>query len=261
LSTTRRLLEACADPIVTTETTAGAVIEIRNLRKDLRGPRPILVGELDVRAGEIVAIAGLDEPAAELFVSLITGAALPDAGEVRVFGTDTRAIDTHQRWLTWLEHFGIVSERSALVAALTVEQNIAVPLTLDLFPLPDEMISAVRALAIEAGVAQEALEQPAGGVAAEVQARARLARALAANPSLLLLEHPSAALEPPAASALAADIAKLSRARGLTVLALTNDRRFGRALADRLLALEPTTGKLRNTRPSFRWFRGRDVSS
>jgi ABC-type transporter Mla maintaining outer membrane lipid asymmetry ATPase subunit MlaF len=253
-------LEACADPIVTTNA-AEAVIEIRNLRKGHPGPRPILVAELDVRAGDIVAIAGLDEPAAELFVSLITGAALPDAGEVRVFGTDTRAISTHEQWLTWLENFGIVSERAALVAALTVAQNIAVPLTLDLFPLSDEMTSAVQALAIEAGVAPEALDRPAGETAAEVQARARLARALAANPSLLLLEHPSAALEPPAASALAADIAKLSRARRLTVLALTNDRRFGRALAGRLLALEPTTGKLRDTRLSLRRFRGRDVSS
>ena len=216
---------------------------------------------LDVQVGEIVAIAGLDEHAAELFVNMITGAVLPDGGVVRVFGRDTRGISTLEQWLVWLEQFGIVSRRAALLDTLTVAQNIAVPLTLDLFPLPDETLAAVRALAKEAGVAPEILDRTPGETTSDIQARVRLARALATGPSLLLLEHPSAALSPPAASAFAADVVKLSRARGLTVLALANDYQLNRKLADRLLKLEPATGDLMRTWLGLRWFSGRHLSS
>jgi ABC-type transporter Mla maintaining outer membrane lipid asymmetry ATPase subunit MlaF len=258
---TRRWSEVSADLPVTRRRAADAAIEVRDLRKDCQGPRPILVRRLDVRVGEIVAIAGLDEHAAELFVDMITGAVLPDGGVVRVFGRDTRGISTYEQWLAWLERFGIVSRRAALLDTLTVAQNIAVPLTLDLFPLPDKTIAAVRALATDAGVAPEILDRAPGEIPSEMHARVRLARALALGPSLLLLEHPWAALARAAASAFAADVATLSRARGLTILALANDHQLNRTLADRLLTLEPATGDLRQTRLALRWFSGGHLSS
>lgn len=67
-------------------------LEFRNVVKDFRGMRPLRIRDLSVAAGERVAIAGLDTPAAETFINLATGAGLPDEGEVRVMGEPTSAI-------------------------------------------------------------------------------------------------------------------------------------------------------------------------
>ena len=63
------------------------------MSKDYRGLRPLRIAELRVAAGDHVAILGFDQVSAEVFVNLATGATLPDAGEVSVFGRPTKAIN------------------------------------------------------------------------------------------------------------------------------------------------------------------------
>ena len=83
------------------------------MSKDYRGLRPLRIAELRVAAGDHVAILGLDQASAEVFVNLATGATLPDAGDIRVFGRATSAIDDSADWLATVDRFGIVSERAA----------------------------------------------------------------------------------------------------------------------------------------------------
>ena len=68
------------------------------MSKEYGGLRPLRIAELRVAAGERVAILGFDQPSAEVFVNLATGATLPDAGEVSVFGRATSG-DRRQRRL------------------------------------------------------------------------------------------------------------------------------------------------------------------
>ena len=70
----------------------GAVLEFAGVSKAYGGLRPLRIAELRVAAGDRVAILGLDQPTAEVFVNLATGATLPDAGAVSVFGRDTKAM-------------------------------------------------------------------------------------------------------------------------------------------------------------------------
>ena len=77
---------------------AGPVRARRRL-KDYRGLRPLRIERLTLAAGEQVALLGFDQPAAEVFVNLITGATLPDPGEVRVLGRPTAAITDSADWL------------------------------------------------------------------------------------------------------------------------------------------------------------------
>ena len=68
------------------------VVELANVSKNYHGLRPLRVAQLTVDAGEQVAILGIDQVAAEVFVNLITGATLPDSGGVKLFGRPTESI-------------------------------------------------------------------------------------------------------------------------------------------------------------------------
>jgi ABC-type sulfate/molybdate transport systems ATPase subunit len=72
----------------------------------------------------------------------------------------------------------------------------------------------------------------------------RLARAIAANPSVLLIEHPRAGLGDDEVAAFAADLARLAGARGLAVVVLSSEADHARPFAPRVLALNRGTGEL-----------------
>jgi ABC-type transporter Mla maintaining outer membrane lipid asymmetry ATPase subunit MlaF len=224
--------------------TGDVVIELRDVRKDYRGLRPLRVGRLAVRQGDRLALVGFDHLTAEVFVNLVTGATVPDEGDVRAFGESTSAIENADAWLASLDRFGIVSDRAVLLDALTVAQNIAVPLTLELEPVPDTVRAEVERLAGEVGLASADLPRAAAALGAAARQRVRLARALALNPRVLLAEHPNAPLPPGEVPSFAADYAAVVAQRGLASVVLTADRTFAAAVADQVLTLQPATGEL-----------------
>jgi len=231
-----------------------AVIQVRGLRKNYGGLRPLRLSALSVMPGERVAIVGLDAPAAEAFVNMLTGAMLPDEGDVQVFGRATSAIVNADDWLSTLDRIGMVSARAILVEELTVAQGIAMAFTLSLDPIPDAVLADVRRLAREAGLSGD-LEQRIADVTPLVKAQCRLARALAQQPSVLLLEHANA-LVPTGPERFGRAIAALATARGLAVIALTADMAFARAVADRVLVLAAgATGDLKERSGWRRWLR------
>src|SRR5262245_54396146 len=111
---------------------ADLLVSMRGVEIDYRGLRPLRVAQLDLRRGERLALLGFDRGAAQVLVDLITGAALPDAGEIVVFGRPTGSITDSDSWLRELDRFGIISERMVLLDQLTAEQNLAMPFSLDL---------------------------------------------------------------------------------------------------------------------------------
>ena len=131
---------------------------------------------------------------AETFVNLVTGATLPDRGDVRVFGRPTTAIDDSADWLAVVDRFGIVSERAVLLDALSVIQNLAIPFTLDIDPPPEDVRERASLLAREAGLREADWLRPWQSSMPAAAIRIRLARALALDPDVLLLEHANAGL-------------------------------------------------------------------
>jgi ABC-type transporter Mla maintaining outer membrane lipid asymmetry ATPase subunit MlaF len=240
-----------------TDPAADLVLEIRNVRVDYQGLRPLRVQRLEVRRGETVALLGFDKPAAEVFVNLATGAALPTAGEVIVFGQPTASITDADAWLTSLDRFGILSERAVLLDGLTALQNMAMPWTLDVEPLADELRARATRLAAEVGLEAGDLVQPVGSVSPAARIRVRLARALALEPVVVLAEHPNAMLPPQDVPAFAADYARVVAARELASVTLSADRTFASAVAERVLTLQPATGELKAAPGWRRWFAGR----
>lgn len=234
-------------------TQADAVLVLKDVRKNYSGLRPLRIKALEIAAGERVAITGLDAGAAEIFVNLITGATLPDEGSVRVLGKETNEIANGDEWLASLDAFGIVSPRAVMLDSATVEQNLAMPFTLDIYPVPADVAIRVEALARECGIDAQTLRGVAGEQAPVTRARLHLARAIALEPQLLVLEHPTTDVPEGDRVSLGRSIAAVAGTRGLATVAITQDAEFGQAVAHRTLALEPATGALIDSKRKRGW--------
>jgi len=218
---------------------------LTNVEKAYGGLRPLRVRDLRVRAGRITMLIGFDRPAAEVFVNLITGASLPDKGDVESLGRPTSAIADSDEWLAFVERFGIVSDRIVLLEGMTVAQNLAIWFDLALEPVPREIMTRVRALSAEVGIDAASLETRVADAAPLLRAQVLLARALAFDPAILVLEHPTANLSPDEAKVFAGFVSKVSDHRSLTTIGLLMDERFAKAIGGRLLIWQPATGEMR----------------
>jgi predicted ABC-type transport system involved in lysophospholipase L1 biosynthesis ATPase subunit len=221
------------------------LLHIQGLVKEYQALRPLRIRSLMVRPGDIVSIAGLDAVAAETFVHLVTGATLPGSGDIALFGQDTRVIVDGDAWLKSLDRLGMVTSRGILINGFSVLQNIAMSFTLEVEPIDPAVKPQAEALAREVGIDEAVLGSPVGGVAADVQMRVHLARALALGPELLVAEHPSATLAREAVAPFGADLARVARARGLALIALTADEALGKAIGGDRLELVAATGELK----------------
>ena len=232
-----------------------AALELQNVRKNYAGLRPLRLNDLRVAEGERVALSGLDAAAAELFVNLITGGALPDEGVIRAFGRATADITDGDTWLASLDQFGIVSPRAVLLEEASVAQNLAMPFTLQIDPIPADVADTIRALASECGLDPGGLSVPAATLQGLARARVHLARAAALSPKLMVLEHPTADIAATDRAVFGRDVARVAEARRLAALALTMDVEFAEAFAHRSLLVEGATGALKPWTRRRGWFR------
>ena len=232
---------------------ADILVRLRGITKDYRSLRPLRIAELDVTRGRSLALVGFDQMMAEVFVDLITGAILPDSGEIVVFGQPTSAIPDPARWLVTLDQFGLLTDRAVLVEQFTVEQNLALPLSVAVEEMSPDVRAQVGELANEVGLAND-LRRQAGVLAPGARARIRLGRAIALAPKVFVAEHPNATLSPEDAATLAADIHRIVERRGIASIVLTADHAFARAVAKEVLVLEPATGILKPASAWRRWF-------
>ena len=231
------------------------VIEVTALSKDYHGLRPLRIEKLTLAEGELAAILGLDQPMAETFINLVTGAVLPDRGEVTIFGRSTASIDDSADWLSVVDRCGIVSERAVLLDGLSVIQNLSIPFTLDIDHPPDDIRERAILLAQEVGLRQADWSRPVSELDADGRVRIHAARALALDPKVLLLEHASAGLTPDAATALGADVRQIASRRRCALVAVTADPQFASAVASRVLTLDPASGRLSESRRLWSLFR------
>jgi ABC-type transporter Mla maintaining outer membrane lipid asymmetry ATPase subunit MlaF len=230
---------------------AATAVELHDVEKQYGALRPLRVRDLRIHSGTCSTLTGLDLPAAETFVNLITGAVLPDKGEVITLSRTTSSIVDPDVWLKFVEQFGFVSDRIALLDSLTVAQNLAIPFSLEIDPIPPDVISRVAALAGEVGIAEAELVTGVGEASASLRARVRLARALALDPVVMVLEHPTATLAAAETKAYAVVLREIWQRRKLTLIALSMDERFGTALGGRLLVWQPATGAFKEKRGWF----------
>ena len=223
-------------------------LEMAGVVKEYGALRPLRIAALGVEPGDRVALSGLDRRAAETFVNLVNGALVPDQGVERIFGRSTADITDGEAWLASLDAFGVVTERAVLLEGSTLAMNLALPLSLEIDPMPPAIRQQVEALAAEADLPVDRLDRPVGDAPLLVRLRAHLAKALALGPKVLLFEHPTASLSPEDARAFAETVRRVAERRRLAVVAITEDGVFADLVATRAYRLNGGTGALTSTR-------------
>lgn len=231
------------------------LLEMAGVEKEYHTLRPLRVRQLTVQPGDVFSISGIDMLGAETFVHLVTGATLPDTGDVSLFGRNTRGITDGGAWLKSLDGVGMITARGILIEAFSVLQNIALSLTLDVDPIDPRVIPRAGALARDVAIAANLFDVPVGKVAPDIKMRVHLARALALGPKLLIAEHPSAALPRESVVEFGADLGNVARARNLGLIAITADDSLAKAVGGTRLELVAATGELRTLSRIRRLFR------
>jgi ABC-type transporter Mla maintaining outer membrane lipid asymmetry ATPase subunit MlaF len=229
------------------------IVELSGVVKEYRAIRPLRIAALSIEDGQRVAISGLDRDGAELFVNLVNGAVLPDQGRVQVFGRSTADIGSDTEWLASLDRFGVLTERAVLLEGSTLAQNLALPFTLEIDPMPPDVRRRVEALAAEVALPADRLDLPIGDAPVPFRLRVHLGRAIALEPRLLLLEHPTASLPAGESGPFAETVLRLALARRMGVIALTEDAAFAGIVAEQAYKLHGGTGVLTSTRGWRRW--------
>jgi len=236
--------------------TGTPLIELRGVVKAYQALRPLRIAEFVIAATDRLALAGLDAGAAEMFVHLVTGASVPDEGSVKVAGRDTREIATDTEWLTSLDRFGIVTHRAVLLDGMSVAANLALPITIAIDPLSQDVRRRVEKDASDVGLEPAVLDAPVGGLTAEQRLRLHLSRAAANGPQFLLLEHPTAQLENAAAAARTGKVLRaISESRGFGWLSIGEDEAFAEAAGATRISVTPATGVVAAAKSGWRrWF-------
>lgn len=177
---------------------------------------------LSVRAGEILALVGASGSGKSVLLREMMLLHRPTAGRVRVFGEEVDDLDGAQANCL-RRRIGIMFQQGALFSSLTVAENVAVPLR-EQSDLPKGLIQEIARLKVAlAGLPADAANKYPKELSGGMLKRAAIARALAMDPDLLVLDEPSSGLDPVSANALDELIRQLHESLGFTVLMATHD--------------------------------------
>ena len=150
--------------------------------------------DLDIAAGEYVAIMGESGIGKSTLLNLVAGLDTPDSGTITLAGTEVNALDDHRRTLLRRHDIGFVFQAFHLLPRLTVAQNIALPLSL-LGHRHDEALERAQQMIERLGLTEWALELPRALSSGQLQ-RAAIGRALVHHPRLVLADEPTGNLDP-----------------------------------------------------------------
>jgi putative ABC transport system ATP-binding protein len=214
------------------------LVVLRGLRRVYREgerERTVLDGlDLDVQAGEHVALLGRSGSGKSTLLNLISGIDLPDAGEVVIAGENLTLMTERARTLFRRRHIGFVYQFFNLIPTLSVAENVALPLELN--GHARDAAEIVHQWLAEVGLSGRADSFPdclSGGE----QQRVALARALVHAPSLVLADEPTGNLDAENGRHVLGLLERLVSESGTTLLLVTHARAVSR-IADRVLTLE-----------------------
>lgn len=212
------------------------VIQVRGLVTQFAGHVVHDGVDIDVHRGEVLGVVGASGSGKSVLLQAVIGLIRPSAGRIVVLGHDIGGLSDSRR-IALQARYGVLFQDGALFSSLTVAENVRVPLVehTDLPPaLIDEVVRVkIAMVGLPPNAAVKYPSQLSGGM----RKRAGLARALALDPEILLLDEPTAGLDPIGASAFDQLIGSLQHGLGLTVFMVTHDLDSLAAICDRIAVL------------------------
>ena len=207
-------------------------VELNNIHFSYDHKHPILSGlSLGMKQGELVALLGPSGSGKSTLLRLISGLELPSKGTITVNGvilsSDTTFIKPEHR------HIGMVFQNYALFPHMTVRQNIVYGLSKQPKAIQEQILADMLTLTNLTGKDQKYPHELSGGE----QQRVALARSLALQPDLLLLDEPFSNIDSELKSNIRQDIKRILQQANITCLFVTHDEGDANDMADRIVRI------------------------
>ena len=206
------------------------VLDVRDVTISFEGQRLLDRLALHLDAGEVVALLGPSGSGKSTLLRVIAGLVAPEAGVVTIDGIDVTRVPTHRRSV------GMVFQDEQLFPHLSVADNVAFGLKMAGMPVDDRRRRAEQMLEL-VGLADSAIAGPIDLSGGEAK-RVALARSLAPQPKVLLLDEPLTGLDRELHDRLAVDVASILRLAETTAVWVTHDPAEADTVADRVVRLD-----------------------
>jgi phospholipid/cholesterol/gamma-HCH transport system ATP-binding protein len=191
--------------------------------------------DLDVRRGEILVLLGGSGSGKTTLLKDVLGLAKPDTGSITIDGVDITSCSPSELGAV-RRRIGVAFQAAALFNSLSVEDNVALPLR-ELTRLADSTIKLVVWMKLMAVGLSDAGSLYPPELSGGMRKRAAVARAMALDPEILILDEPSAGLDPIVSAGLDELILFLNRSFGITILVVTHELESAFRIADRVAML------------------------
>ncbi len=210
-------------------------LRVRDLSVSYDGAPAVRAASLEVPAGSTLAVLGPSGCGKSTLLRAVAGLEPPDAGTIGWLAGEGAEVEDLTRVPTHRRGFALMFQDGQLFPQMTVGRNVAYPLRLRRTPVAARRHRTAELLDL-VGLQGYADRLPTTLSGGERQ-RVALARSLAADPRLLLLDEPLSALDAGLRERLAADLRDILRAAGTTTVLVTHDHEEAYAVADRLAVM------------------------
>jgi phospholipid/cholesterol/gamma-HCH transport system ATP-binding protein len=192
--------------------------------------------DLAVRRGEVLGIAGGSGSGKSVLLREMILLQRPTSGRIVVFGDDVSTLDAEAA-LALRRRWGVMFQRGGLFSALTVRQNVGLPLR-EHSSLDDALIDEIAEWKLAlTGLPPEAGLKLPGDLSGGMLKRAALARAIALDPELLFLDEPTSGLDPASAAGVNELILQTHALYGPTIVIVSHDLDLLWQVSDRVAVL------------------------
>ena len=215
---------------------SATAVAVQNVDKSF-GAQTVLNGvSLSVTRGETLAVLGRSGTGKSVLLRMIVGLEKPDSGRIRIHDEDIAGLAL-DRLGAIRKKMGFLFQHAALYDSLTIAENVGFPLEHHRREMSKaERTDRVKVLLAEVGL-EDGFEKMPSDISGGMQKRVGLARALALEPEILLLDEPTAGLDPISSGEINDLILKLQRERKMASIVVTHDLHSARTIADRLAIL------------------------